>query len=360
MKRERLFLLIAMFAGASIFTACDDNDDNGGETPPMNSSCYILNQGNFGENNASLQIYDKDSGTASSALCESDIFTTANGELLGDVAQDMLWTNGKLFVTVSNSQKLEILNENGKRIAKHTYSAEGAQPRNIATDGKKVYVTNYDGYVYVYNTSSGDSITRIYSGSYPEGISCNNGYLIVNNSNQGGYGGGEASIAIIDTKSGTLIKSIKDNVCNPYGESVICNDDVYIVDSGNYDNIPSTIYRVDTDSLKVTKIGTASLLSAYENHIFYTDASFTYSTMSYNNTPLYKMDVTTGEKAELVAAEKMKDIYSLDVDPATGDVYVGYAQYGILGTMRIYDGTTGEQKATFDVGYYPTGARFKN
>ena len=94
MKRERLFLLIAMFAGASIFTACDDNDDNGGETPPMNSSCYILNQGNFGENNASLQIYDKDSGTASSALCESDIFTTANGELLGDVAQDMLWTNG--------------------------------------------------------------------------------------------------------------------------------------------------------------------------------------------------------------------------------------------------------------------------
>ena len=54
----------------------------------------------------------------------------------------------------------------------------------------------------------------------------------------------------------------------------------------------------------------------------------------------------------------MSDVYSLDVDPVTSNVYVGYAQYGVPGTMRVYDGNTGEQRSVFDVGYYPVGARF--
>ena len=358
---KKSFILTAlMVISTTVFTACSDNDNDGGYTPPTDSSCYILNQGNYGDNNASLQKYDINSGLASSALCESDIFTTANGELLGDVAQDMLWIDGKLFITVSNSQKLEITDEDGNRIRKHTYTTEGAMPRSIATDATKVYVTNYDGYVYVYNAATGDSITRVYSGSYPEGIICNEGYIVVNNSNQGGYGGGEASIAIIDATTLTVVKSIKENVCNPYSESVVCNDEVYIIDSGNYGDIASKIYNVNIDSTALTEVAQASIMTAYENYLFYTDASFTYTTMSYNNTPLYKMDVTTGEVTELIPAEKMKDIYSLDADLATGDLYIGYAEYGMLGTMRVFDGTSGEQKSLFEVGYYPVGARFNN
>ena len=345
-----------------MFTSCSDDNNDGGDgssNGDLNTSCYILNQGNSSENNASLQVYDMVTGSASLPQCERDLFSIANNELLGDVAQDLLWIGERIFVTVSNSQKLEVLDENGKRVAKHVYAAEGACPRNMATDGDNVFVTNYDGYVYVYDAENGDSITRIYSGSYPEGISYCDGYVVVNNSNWGGYGGGDPSVSVIDVASRKVIKNITDNVCNPYGESVVCNGEVYIVDSGNYNDIPSKICKVDIENGTLAEIAEASLLSAWEDCIYFVNSSFSYETMSYNYSALYKMDVVSEKLTAIVPSEKMKDIYSLDVNPETGDVYAGYASWGVLGVMRVYD-NDGIQRALFDVGYYTSGARFRN
>ena len=159
---------MALF-GAFCFVSCsdDDNNDGGGGSSTDSGYCYVINQGNWDGNDASLQMYDMATGYASSPECVNDMFAVANKELLGDVAQDLLWVGNRLFITVSTSQKLEVLDESGKRICKHLYAAENACPRYLATDGAKVYVTNYDGYVYVYDAVSGDSLTRVYSGSYP-------------------------------------------------------------------------------------------------------------------------------------------------------------------------------------------------
>ena len=42
-----------------------------------------------------------------------------------------------------------------------------------------------------------------------------------------------------------------------------------------------------------------------------------------------------------------------------GDIYLGFAQYGVLGTMRVYT-NDGLQKGVFTVGYYTIGAYFEN
>ena len=56
----------------------------------------------------------------------------------------------------------------------------------------------------------------------------------------------------------------------------------------------------------------------------------------------------------------MKNVYSLDVNPQTGDIYVGYSRsYGEYCYMKVYS-FNGEQKGLFDVGYYTSGARFRN
>ncbi len=362
---KKSFFKWMFFALSSVFTltACSDSDNDGaGGSQGGNAgvSCYIVNQGVSYRNNASLQQYDILAGTASSPDCNSDLFFAANGELLGDVAQDLLWVGDKLFVTVSNSQKLEILDDSCKRVRSYTYAAEGACPRCMATDGNKVYVTNYDGNVYVYDAASGDSLTRIYSGSYPEGISCNNGYLVVNNSNWGGYGGGEATVAVIDVATGEA-EIIKENVSNPYTQSVVCGGEVYIIDSGNYSDILPAIYRVDADSAKLEKVAeNASLMSSDGDYIYYVNASWSYAINGTSYSPLYKLDVATGEKVAIVPVEKMTDVSSLDVNPATGDIFVGYSPSSeYFGTMRIFD-SMGEQKGVFDVGYFTSGARFRN
>ncbi|MBR2607465.1 MAG: hypothetical protein IKC70_05995 [Bacteroidaceae bacterium] len=360
MKKNVLKWMFFSICCVSMLTACSDSDSDGGGGSGdfLQTSCFVINQGVSGMNNASMQQFDILSGLASSPDCNNDVFYKANGELLGDVAQDLLCVGNKVFVTVSNSQKLEILDDSCRRVRKYTYAGEGACPRCLATDGSKVYVTNYDGYVYVYDVASGDSLTRIYSGSYPEGISYCNGYLVVNNSNWGGYGGGEAGVAVINVASGES-KIIKEGVCNPYTQSVVCGGEVYIIDSGNYSDILPAVYRVDADNAKLVKVAeNASLISSDEGAIYYVNASWSYAINGTSYSPLYKLVVATGEKFEILPTEKMKDISSLDVNPENGDIYIGYSPSSeYFGTMRIYD-FEGKQKGVFEVGYFTSGARF--
>ena len=358
--RKNLFLWMLLAFGAVTFSSCSKDDDNGDAGGDVQPYCYIVNQGDPRYNNASLQVFDVNSETVSSPDCNSDIFFTANGEILGNCAQDLLWVGKKLFVTVSNSQKLEILDETGKRVRQYKYSAEGASPRCMATDGNKVYVTNYDGNVYVYNATTGDYITKIYSGSYPEGISYCNGSIVVNNSNWGGYGGGEPSVAIIDVASGEA-RIIKENVCNPYTQSVVCGGEVYIIDSGNYGDILPAIYKVDAVNAKLVKVAdNATLMSSCGDYIYYANANYSYAIDGYEYSALYKMDVATGEKSDILPVEKMENIYSLDVDSETGDIYVGYKRSADeYCYMKVYS-FDGQEKGSYEVGYYTSGARFHN
>jgi hypothetical protein len=90
------------------------------------------------------------------------------------------------------------------------------------------------------------------------------------------------------------------------------------------------------------------------------NAAFSYSNFMTNYSPLCKLDIATGEKSEILPEEAMKDVCSLNVNPRTGDVYVGFSPSADdFGTMRVY-GADGEQKGLFDVGYYTSGARFRN
>ena len=183
---------------------------------------------------------------------------------------------------------------------------------------------------------------------------------MVNNSNWGGYGGGEPSVAVIDVASGEST-IIKDNVCNPYTQSVVCGGEVYIIDSGNYSDIQPAIYKVDAANGKLVKVAdNATLMTTCGDCIYYVNATYSYETWGYEYSPLYKWDVATGEASEILPVENMENVYSLDVNPETGDIFVGYSlSADDFCTMQIYS-PDGEWKATVEAGYYTSGARFRN
>lgn len=354
---KKLLLQATAFFGLFAFTACDSDDKvtlpEENETPA--NRCYIVNTGNWEGNDASIQYYSFDTDMATAGDSKANIFAVQNKTLLGDLAQDLLWTKEKLFVTVSGSQKIEVLDESGKRLQEpYMFTKEGASPRMLATDGINVYATNYDGNVYVYNASTAAFEGKIPVGVRPEGISYCNDYLVVNNS--GDLYAYNGTVSIIDLQSGDT-RTI--NMVNPYTASVVCNDEVYIIDSGNYNDIPSAVYRISPEEGTATSLGfSASAIAAYENILYYVDNAWDYEKNAFVTSPLIALDVTTGEKSEILPKETMANVNSLSVNPENGDIYVGYATYGVLGNMRIFDGI-GKQKSFFGVGHYTAGARFR-
>ncbi len=357
MKKIYLFSLLA-FSFLSV--ACSDDDDNNTTPPPaVSDGCYVLNQGNWGGNDAGIQYYDFETSVATSPIYSEDLFYSSNGSPLGDVAQDLLWVDGKLFVTVSTSQKLEILDEQGLRLCEpHKYDGTMACPRMMTTDGQNLYVTNYDKNIYVYDVNTAEQKRTIPVGCYPEGISYVDGYLVVNNSDYGACDG-DASVSVVDVNSGD-VREIKEHICNPGVQSVVCNGDVYIIDQGNYATMGSNILRITPRTASIESLNTAaSLLAVYDNYLYYVNASWSYDTFDYVYSPLYRRDVVTGEIVAMVPVEDMKNVNSLSVNPENGDIYVGYSNGTNLGTMRVF-AADGTQQAEFEVGLFTCGARFEN
>ncbi len=368
---KKLFNLFSLLVVATFaFTSCEDDDKtlfyytvNEGdwyENPSSTPDCYIVNTGNWGGNDASIQYCDFKMGMVTSPLYDKSIFAQQNDDaILGDLAQDMLWVGNKLFVTVSGSQKIEVLDENGKRLREPIkFETEGASPRMLTTDGENVYVTNYDGNVYVYSVETAEFIKTIPVGTRPEGISCCDGYLVVNNS--GDLYAYNGTVSIINIETGES-KSVQ--LTNPYTASVVCNGCVYIIDSGNYSDVISNVYCINPERASVEPLDiSASAIAVYENRLYYVNNAWSFDvgeTGGYVASPLYALNVVTNETEEVLSATEMENINSLSVNPENGDIFVGDAEYGVLGTMRVYS-SWGELKSTFDVGYYTCGARFEN
>ena len=105
--RKIFFLLNACVFLVSLLVSCKK------ETPPDDNDIdittshgvFIVNEGNFQWSNASITYYN-----FSNNDYKEDIFKDVNNRPLGDVAQSVCIYNGKAYIVVNNSNKIEIVN----------------------------------------------------------------------------------------------------------------------------------------------------------------------------------------------------------------------------------------------------------
>ena len=94
----------------SITTACmEDNSLRDFTRLHQNEKegVFIINEGNFNNNNASLSFYQKDKKTI-----ENNIFYNTNALPLGDIAQSMNIQDSLAYIVINNSGKIYIINKN--------------------------------------------------------------------------------------------------------------------------------------------------------------------------------------------------------------------------------------------------------
>lgn len=341
MKFRSLLLAVwcALFLGVS-FTSCKDDDDD----DEVTTGVFILNEGKVNGNNAGISVYNPETHVVT-----DDIYLAQNGEVLGDVGQDMIEYDDYVYVTVYNSSLLVKLDKEGKKVKSLSFSAEDGQPRNIVAEDGKLYVTLYSGQVARIDTADLKIEKYVQVGKNPEQIVEEDNKLYVANS---GWGQGN-TVSVIDINTFEVVKTVE-VVVNP-NYLVEAEGFVYVISYGNYGDIPYTLSKINTKTYEVKEITTATKMAEHNDIIYlvnsetkdwttFTTTFFTYDAKKHElNMASFLQD--SPQARELAT----KSIYMIEIDPNNGDIYIGISDYTRNGDVYRFS-KTGEFIKEFETG----------
>ncbi|WGQ11125.1 YncE family protein [Pedobacter gandavensis] len=324
---------------------------------------YLVNEGNMGMNKASLDYMDFSTG-----IYRRNIYNQQNpGQIngLGDVGNDIAIYGSKLYVVVNASNKVEVMDaKTGKRIRQINVT----NARYITFNAGKAYVSAYLGKIGVPNAPNGvviqidtTSLTeekRVEVGRQPEEMAVVGQKLYVANS--GGYTplNYDTRVSVVDLNSFTVVKNIEVAI-NLHRVKADKYGDIYVTSRGNYLDIHSKIFVIDT---KNDKIKTRFDIGA-SNLAIDDDIAYFYGSEWSNNTGkftlsygmldvkeeriLSKKFITDGTEANIMIP------YGIAVDKYTKEVFVTDARdYVSPGVLYCFD-PSGRKKWSVVTGDIP-------
>ncbi|OKL39001.1 YncE family protein [Pontibacter flavimaris] len=361
----RSFFLAATLAVTSLgFTSCDDKDNIEPELPaevrgPFDQKgVFILNEGNYTHTNSSVSFMSDSTGHA----VANHIFSKANADRpLGDVLTDLDLVEDRAYLTVNNSNKIEVVNA-------YTFKTEAVlenlkQPRYFtALDADKAYVTEWitygaPGQVSVIDLKTMKITKSIPVGIQPEELLLAGGKLYVANS-------GANTITVINTATDAVENTITVSD-SPMNLALDRNNNLWVLSAGKI------VYTSDWSAIDYT-LTTAGALSKVTPA---TQNVETYTFDSNRTIPTNLVINGSGDKLYFIYDGKtfVQDInasglsstvfinsgfHGLGVDPETGNIYAGdHNNWTGDGTVRVYS-PDGQQVSNFKVGIGPRGFVF--
>lgn len=350
--------LWAMALGAVLFASSCSKHDTAPEQSSVQpaSGFFILNQGGYPDNNASLTYYD-----FTTAKVSGDLYQAANSKQLGNLAQDFIVYGSKIYITLNGGttavNTLAVLDVNTQKLL---ISDTIPLPRYIVPYGGNVLISSWNNRIYEMDTATFTiNKTITVSGTGAEGMAISGSKLYVANS--GGYGI-DSTVSVIDLNTAREIDKIRVGYA-PARMAISSSGDVYVTCQGNYtDTSQSHIAVIDGtgDSLKTTIHTVASQIGIYNTMAYVTAAIYD---ASYNSTiayPQINLSNNTIEKQSFIAdGTQITYPYGIDIDAQDGNIYVEdastftqngfiyrFSQDGVL-KFRISSGGIGPCKVVF-------------
>ncbi|MDR3141348.1 MAG: hypothetical protein LBU37_06460 [Tannerellaceae bacterium] len=318
---------------------------------------YILNSGNWNENNASLSYYDYTTG-----VLTADVYKTANGKGLGDGAEQMLIYGSRMYVTVSGSNRLAVLDRDAKEIKSIAPAGEPVNPRCMAAGAGKVYVSYYYGHsVAVLDTASLEIEKEVKVGRYPEQLTVAGGKLYVANSGGLDYGSGYGkTVSVIDLETFAVEKEIE-VIINPTQLKADSQGDIYVISMGNYGNIKNTLQRIDGQSNEVTVLGNATSMTLVNDELYTLFGQWGESKITFKKYNALTEEVISDNFIQDADAISPDNSPVLAVNPVSGQLLILEAPYGATSSLYLFaPGGTLEGKAVDTGGYASKWIAFVN
>lgn len=327
-----------------------ETDDILVDSSQLKNGMIVLCEGLFQQNNASISWID-----FSSPKSDDLFFTTKTGRLLGDTGNDMQSYGGKIYIVVNVSSTIEVLNKsNGTSIKQISMMNNGIakQPRSITFYGSNAFVSCFDGYVDVIDTTSLEIIKRIKVGLNPEGLTVSNSKLYVSNSGGLNSPNMDSTVSVINLN--TLVENKKVIVGKNPGSIVTDSEgDVYVIARGNYSTIPTKMVKMNTvtDEVVVVFPEEISGIEKMESNLLVTYKSNSNSVRKIGVFDALKEVITV---PELIAGSNFTTLYGLQYRSSSQKIYCFDAMnYTTTGYVKVFS-NTGNLETSYHVGLNPS------
>jgi len=249
MKKINFFYLSLCIAGVFTFSACNDKDDITPDEPtPENQGIFVLNEGPYG-GTSDLGFYSYGTQAYTNAAYAGN---------LGAGANDMVTYGTKLYISVTDANKIVVLNALTKEELK---VINISTPRYLLALKGKIYATSSEeNKLYAIDTTENYTMNSVEVGHSPEQLTTTNGKIYVANSGwKDVQNGGEYDNRISVVNPTTL--AVDANIEVADNLTAIAADTktnmLYVNASAIYEDgeitTPSTLYIVNTASNSIAK-----------------------------------------------------------------------------------------------------------
>lgn len=325
---------------------------------------FLLNEGNMGSNKASIDYYSYSDGVYS-----RNIFGERNpNEIkdLGDVGNDIKIYGSRLWSVINCSNYVEVMDV---RTARHIAKIAVPNCRYLAFSGNYAYVSAYAGPVQLDPNARIGMVVKIDTLTCSVVDSCIVGYqpeemAVVGNklyvANSGGYRAPnyDRTVSVIDLVSFKEMYKI-DVAINLHRIRPDRYGNLYVSSRGDYYNVLSKTYVIDTDTDKVVDslpFLQNSNMAMYGDSLFVYSNDFSYVTnswdISYAILDTRTRQIVTRNFIKDGTENDIKVPYALAVNPANGEFFVSDAKdYVSPGVLHCYskDGVRKWSVSTGDI-----------
>ena len=320
------------------------------ESTALESGMLVLCEGLFQQNNSSVSFVDFTAGTV-----DNSFFVNRTGRQLGDTGNDMQRYGGKIYVVVNISSTIEVLDASTFGSIKQIPMINGTtakQPRSLAFSNGKVYVTCYDGFEDVIDTTSLTVTQRISVGANPEDLTISNNKLYVSNS--GGLNAPlmDSTVSVVDLSTHLELQKITVGL-NPGAMITDQFGDVYVIARGDYCAIPSRLVRIDASNDVVAEQFNfdASGMAHFNDQflISYYDFGTSQSTVG-----LFDPSTETMINTSFLDLSNVSTLYNVQFNVSDNQVYVADAMsFTNSGYVRVFN-ASGTYLSSYHVGLNPS------
>ena len=331
---KKLKLILSLFCLVLSISSCK-KEDNKPTTDNLNG-LFIVNEGAFMGGNSAISFMSSDS-----TFFSADIYTAANGGIpLGDIAQSMSIHDGKAYIVVNNSSKIEVVSM--KDFVRTGQIVGIGSPRYFTgISATKGLVTDWSSnQLFMIDLTTLMKIDSAKCGSGPEQITIANNKIFVCNS--GGFGD-DSTITVLDVNTLDSLTTIATPL-NPSNIQidqdnnrawVLCRGSLGSDFSPTPDDAGGSLIQINTSSNTIVKQFTMNYdehpakltMDGDRQNMFYLNGL-------YGGGTIYKMSVNA---ANLPTAPFVnRSFYGIGVDPVSGQIYGGKENYSANTYMLRY------------------------